>query len=356
MFRKLVIRILLSPFSLIYGVLISLRNGFYDFGILRSSRFSVPVISVGNLTIGGAGKSPHIEFLTAMLKDYINVAILSRGYKRQTKGFRFVAQTDNAYQSGDEPLQFKRKFRDEIVVAVSESRAFGIPQILQQYPDVQTILLDDAFQHREVQPGLNILLTAYENLFTRDYLLPAGRLREWRSAYKRADIIIVSKCPGEMDFVEKEKLFKEINPLENQKIFFSYYEYGYPYNFFNPSQRINLDEKLDVVLLSSIANTDYLLDFLEKKVESIHEVEFADHHNYELNDIEFITKVYKNRTTERKILLTTEKDATRLELHKNVLLEKQIPIFILPVKVVFHFGESESFKELIQKYLLQFKA
>ncbi|MBP8213361.1 MAG: tetraacyldisaccharide 4'-kinase, partial [Saprospiraceae bacterium] len=170
MFRRIIIRILLAPFSLIYGIIISLVNFSYDTGLLKASKFSVPVIGVGNLSIGGAGKTPHIEYIINMLKDYINVATLSRGYKRQTKGFRLVQTSDTALTVGDEPLQYRRKYPD-IVVAVSESRAYAIPQIIQNYPQTQAILLDDSFQHRGVKPGLNILLTAYDTLFTDDYLL-----------------------------------------------------------------------------------------------------------------------------------------------------------------------------------------
>lgn len=356
MLRRWVFFTLLLPFSVLYGTLIYIRNTLYDAGILKSNRFSVPVISVGNLSVGGAGKTPHIEWLTELLKDYINIGILSRGYKRKTTGFRWVSYSDHASDTGDEPLQYKRKYRDEIVVAVSESRAFGIPMMIRQYPDLQTILLDDAFQHREVAPGLNILLTAFDHLYTRDYILPAGRLREWPSSAKRADIIIVSKCPEDHSRIDAPAIIRELRPLPQQKVFFTYYQYDYPYHLSNPSYRIRLDQELDIILLSAIANTKYLLDYLENEAGSIHEIEFTDHHAYSQNDIEFIAKVYNNRNTESKIILTTEKDATRLEPYKSFFIQHQIPVFILPVKVRFHFEGHTEFEKLVKDFLLEFRA
>ncbi len=340
---------------MLYGVIISLINFFYDIGLLKASKFSIPVIGVGNLSIGGAGKTPHIEYLIELLKDYINIATLSRGYKRETKGFRFVQPYDTALTVGDEPLQYRRKYKD-VVVAVSENRAYAIPQILQHYPDTQTILLDDAFQHRGVKPGLNILLTAYDALFTDDFLLPAGRLREWRSGYRRADIIIVSKCPTDINPEIKAQITKKIAPYSYQRIYFSYYEYGYPYNFYEPSQRIYLDDDMDAILLSAIANTDYLLSYLDLKVKSVTDIEFEDHHTFDRHDIEKIHKVFTNHNSQRKLLITTEKDAMRLEIHREALKELKIPVYILPVKVRFHFDEENQFNADIKRFLLDFLA
>lgn len=354
MFRRIVIRILFSPFALLYGLIISFVNFSYDIGLIKASKFSIPVIGVGNLSIGGAGKTPHIEYMIEMLKDYINVATLSRGYKRETKGFKLVNDNDTAITVGDEPLQYRRKYAD-IVVAVSESRAYAIPQILQNFPATQTILLDDSFQHRAVDPGLNILLTAYGSLFCDDYLLPAGRLREWRSGYKRADVIIVTKCPLAISQEEKKQIIAKINPIRGQEVFFTFYEYDYPYYFYNPVQKISLDPKLDVVLLSAIANTGYLMDYLNETVGDVHEVEFADHHFFDRYDIEKIIKVYQNLESERKVIITTEKDATRLEMHRDVLKEHNIPVFILPARVKFHFQGQEEFNGLIKEFLLNFE-
>ena len=230
---------MLAPFSLLYGIGVSLRNFFYKNGILKGVEFDLPLISVGNLSIGGAGKTPHIEYLIRLLKDYLNVATISRGYKRKTKGFLIVKPNYNANAVGDEPLQFARKFQD-VLVTVSESRTFAVPQILMEQPDNQVILLDDAFQHLSIKPGLNILLTEFSYPFTKDYLLPSGRLREWRSAYRRANIIIVSKCPSQITEAEKNALIEDIEPLARQRVYFSYYEYDQPYFILKPDYRFRL--------------------------------------------------------------------------------------------------------------------
>ncbi|MBK9042706.1 MAG: tetraacyldisaccharide 4'-kinase [Saprospiraceae bacterium] len=351
--QKKLIQILLLPLALLYGGIISLRDMFYETGLMKSSKFNLPVISVGNLSIGGAGKSPHIEYLVRLLKDYIDVGILSRGYKRETSGFRLVTVSDTAKTVGDEPKQFKNKFKD-VVVAVDENRAFGIPMMVGQFPGLQAILLDDAFQHRQVEPGLNILLTQYGELFTRDFLLPAGRLREWRSAYKRADIIIVTKCPEELSDIEKDKIRKEINPFDYQKMYFSKFEYDYPYPIYDPRYRIKLDKDIDVILLSAIANTSYLKQYVEGLVKNVFPLEYEDHHHFTKEDIDYIIQKYNSIPSKRKLILTTEKDATRLELFRNAFYEKQIPLFVQPAKVVFLDNGNRDFDEYIKNYLLQF--
>lgn len=351
--REIIIRILLSPISFLYGIGVALRNMMYDSEILRSSKFALPLISVGNLSIGGAGKTPHIEYLIRMLNPYINIATLSRGYARKTKGFRFITQRDSAEVAGDEPLMYARKYKD-IVVAVGENRALAIPQMVKRYPMLQTILLDDAFQHRSVQPSLNILLTQYNRPFTDDYLLPGGRLREWRSAYARADIIIVTKCPQGMTSEEANQFEQKIKPTSKQQIFFTRYKYHYPYSFYNPQQRISLDDELDVTLISAIANTSYLLKFLRSKVKRFNSMEYTDHHNFSELDAEYITKVYKERTATRKIILTTEKDAMRLDKHRKYFTDHNVPIFILPVEVEFLFDDQQRFDQAVKGELMEF--
>lgn len=355
MLQKLIARLILSPFSLLYGIGVSLRDFFYRKNLLKGYKFNVPVISVGNLSVGGAGKTPHIEFLIRLLKDYINIATLSRGYKRKTSGFLEVTKRHNAEDVGDEPLQFKRKFPD-ISVNVSESRAFGIPQIMSKHPDTHTILLDDAFQHRSVEPGLNILLTEYSNPFTRDYLLPMGRLREWRSAYQRADIIIVSKCPKQLSMEERDEWLKELSPFPHQKVFFSYYDYGKPYYIFDARYQLNLQEDLDAVLISAIANTKYLTDYLYPKLNFVKNLDYEDHHFFSNFDMERLKKIYDNIPSSKKVILTTEKDATRMELHREYLTKHKLPIFAMPVEVKFHFEEDEKFKTDIREFLLNFRA
>jgi tetraacyldisaccharide 4'-kinase len=354
MVQNILVKILLTPFSLLYGLGVSLRNFFYSNGLLKSVEFNVPVISVGNLSVGGAGKTPHVEYLIRQLKDFIHVATLSRGYKRKTKGFLEIQPQFDAETAGDEPLQYKRKFQD-ISVHVSESRTFGIPEIMNRHPETQAILLDDAFQHRSVRPGLNILLTEYQHPFTEDYLLPSGRLREWRSAYKRADVIIISKCPPQLDPAEKDRWLEKIDPLPHQRLFFSYYEYGIPYYIFESRFQAKLSPDLDILLISAIARTEYLTHYLEERVNNIISLEFEDHHLFTRYDIGQLNKTFQHMENPKKIILTTEKDAIRMEMHRPYLIEQKLPILAIPVEVKFHFQEGPQFNELIQQYLLDFK-
>ncbi len=355
MVQNILAKILLAPFSLLYGLGVSARNFFYRTGLLKGITFNLPVISVGNLTVGGAGKTPHIEYLVGLLKDYLHVATLSRGYRRKTKGYLEANLRMNAEAVGDEPLQFKRKF-PEITVAVSESRALGIPQIVADHPETQVILLDDAFQHRSVQPGLNIMLTEFSHPFTRDFLLPSGRLREWRSAYRRADVIIVSKCPRDPAAIKPDAWVSEIAPLGHQRLFFSYYDYGRPYYVFDPRYQVELSKGFDVLLICAIARAEYLVGYLEEKVNSVTVVEYEDHHYFTSFDVGQLKRRFDLLESERKVILTTEKDAMRLELHKQYVQENQMPLFAIPVEVKFHFDQDGNFDQMIKDYLLAFKA
>lgn len=355
MIQKFLVKILLFPFSLLYGLGISLRDFFYRKGILKAIAFDIPTIAVGNLSIGGAGKTPHIEYLIRLLKDYLYVATLSRGYQRKTRGYLEVLSNHTAEQVGDEPLQFRRKFPD-IVVTVSESRTFAIPEIVGKYQQTQVILLDDAFQHRSIEPGLNVLLTEFSLPFTRDLLLPAGRLREWKSGYRRADVIVVSKCPPQVSEQEKVDLIKELNLFPNQKVFFSYYKYLRPYYILNRAYELPLEEDLDVLLICAIAGTDYLVEHLETKVGSVKILEYEDHHFFSKHDIGHLQKTFEEIDSNKKVILTTEKDAMRLELHQPYLQENQLPIFAIPVEVDFHFDQKEAFDELIRQFLIEFRS
>lgn len=354
MVQNVLVKILLMPISLLYGLVVSLRNGMYKRGFLKGFTFNLPVISVGNLTVGGTGKSPHIEMLIRMLNPYINIATLSRGYGRKSKGYLEINENHNAEQAGDEPLQFKRKFPD-VLVTVAESRSLGIPKIVQAHPNTQTILLDDAFQHLAINPSLNILLTEYSKPFSEDFLLPSGRLREWRSAYVRANVIIVSKCPPEMTLDQKEMIIEKIKPLPEQQVFFTYYEYENPRSIFNPANQILLSEDHDIVLNCAIAGTDYLLSYLNDRVNFIKMLEYEDHHYFSNFEVAQLGKIYQNIPSDKKIILTTEKDAMRLEIHKSYLLENALPVYVLPIKVAFHFDEEKTFQNLVQNHLLEFK-
>lgn len=351
----IVIRVLLLPLALLYGLAVGFRNLMYRIGILRSVRFDLPVISVGNLSVGGAGKSPHIEYLIRWLHQYLNVAVLSRGYGRNTSGYRPVTVIDTAEMVGDEPLQFKRKFT-EVPVCVSESRALGVPELVKRNPETQCVLLDDAFQHLAVTPGLNILLTEYSRPFTRDWLLPSGRLREARYGYRRADIIVVTKCPPELSAAQRRKLVQEIDPFPRQKVFFSRYRYGQPYELLRPDLKRPLDFDTDVLLVSAIANTDYLLQHLGQSVKSAQTLEYEDHHLFKEDELQEMLRRFERMQSRNKIILTTEKDAMRLEMHQNFFWEKGLPVYVLPVEVEFCDGDEAGFQEEVKKVLLDFKS
>lgn len=349
------IRILLAPVSMLFGIGVSLRDFFYRKRLLMSFKFDLPVIAVGNLSVGGAGKTPHIEYLIRMLQPYLNVATLSRGYRRKTTGYRVVQGNSTVEQVGDEPLMFKRKFPD-VFVTVNEQRALGIPQIVKDQPGTQVILLDDAFQHRSVQPGLNLLLTEFQRPFTRDYLLPTGRLREWRRSYRRADMIVVTKCPEDLKLEEKEALTKEINPYPHQPICFSSYRYLRPYYILNGRYRLDLQEDMSVLMVCAIAGTDYLQDYLESKVQRVRVKSYTDHHVFDSTDMDDIVTIFGAMPGQKKLIVTTEKDAMRFAIHRDFLIEKQIPMVVLPVEVYFHFDGKEIFEKKVKDFLLDFKS
>jgi tetraacyldisaccharide 4'-kinase len=352
--EDIVIRVLLLPIGLLYGIGVGIRNLLYRVGILRSVRFDIPVISIGNISVGGTGKSPHIEYLIQWLHQYIDIAVLSRGYGRKTFGYRAVTSLDTAEQSGDEPLQFKRKFPD-VPISVSESRALGVPELIKFNPSTQCVFLDDAFQHLAVTPGLNVLLTEFGRPFTKDWLLPAGRLREWRYAYRRADIIIVTKCPDQISAKQRYDMIMDIDPFPRQKIYFSKYRYSIPYDLLRPDVRRPIDLTTDVFLISAIANTDYLLQYLGKEARSVQTLEFEDHHFFEEADLQEMVKRFTRMDSKNKIIITTEKDATRLELHQAQIWQLGIPVYVLPTEVVFCDNDEVEFQSDIKKFLLEFK-
>jgi tetraacyldisaccharide 4'-kinase len=354
MINEWVLKILLSPLALLYGVGVAIRNGLYAVGLLRGVKFSVPVISIGNLSVGGAGKTPHTEYIIRLLHEYIYVSVVSRGYKRKTSGYIEVGLQHQAHQVGDEPLQFKRKF-PHIPVVVAESRSLAIPQMVRKYPGLQLVLLDDGYQHREVVPGLNIMLTEYSRLYTRDWLLPVGRLREWRSEAKRADVIVVTKCPPILSQEERNAIEREVKRRTGQQIFFSRYIYGHPYRMYSQvGERQPLHAHLDVLLVAGIAGTEYLMEYVSEQCYDVRLLEYNDHHPFSDFDVRDIERHFQVMSDERqKIILTTEKDAMRLDIHREWILSRQLPIYILPVAVQFIDGPG--FDECIKNWLLNFK-
>ena len=355
MVRNIILKVLLFPFSLLYGILSYLNGLLYDTGVLSSLKFTIPTINVGNLTVGGTGKTPHTEYLINLLQPFIKLAVLSRGYKRKTRGFKEVKINDSVFDAGDEPLLFKRKY-PMLNVYVSENRVDGISQMLMKTPDIQTVLLDDAYQHRAINPYLNILLTEYHFPFFNDFFLPSGRLREWRSAYKRANIIIASKCPMDLSIAEKDEFILKLKPTDRQKVFFTFYRYYNPYFLYDINKRIELNSDMSVLLISALASTSYLHSYLEEKTDDLHSLEFTDHHIFTHDEMMHFKEIYDNLGNENKIILTTEKDAMRLDIHREFIKKNNLPIFILPVAVGFLFNQKDEFDQLIKKYLLEFKS
>ena len=341
-------RILLLPISFLYHIVLAIRHKFYDWHILKTTRFEKPVICVGNLNLGGTGKTPHTEYLIRLLKDEYRVATLSRGYGRKTKGFKQAESTSTYEDLGDEPLQYSKKF-PKIQVAVDEDRVDGVRKLLRSKYDPEVILLDDAFQHRKIQAGLNILLTEYQQLYCDDFLFPAGTLRDIKSAAKRADIIVVSKSPKDLDEEKKQQISSKLKPTEKQKVFFSYLEYA-PLQSLNEKARTISAEGADAVLaFCGIANPKPFLEELKTCFKTIDFLHFADHHAYSENDIKTILNHFESLSGEKKIIVTTEKDAARLTNSPYLCQFERVPLYDLPVTVRFH--EQEKFNEEILEYV-----
>lgn len=305
-----VLRFLLFPFAVVYNLITALRNLFFDVGILKSTSFKTPVIVVGNLNVGGTGKSPQIEYLIRLLKDRYEVAVLSRGYKRKTTGFLTVDASCTAEEVGDEPLQFFKKFKG-ITVAVDADRTHGIKELLKRESPPEIVLLDDAFQHRKVKAGFYIVLTKYNDLFSDDFLLPTGNLRESRRGAKRADIIIVTKCPEELSEKEKQSIHQKLKATPKQKVFFTAITYNDHLKGSTKSSVNDLRNK-DVVLVTGIANPNPLLAYLKSKEINFTHLNYPDHHNFSSQDIKKIDSVFNDVPSKEKIIVTTEKDYVRL--------------------------------------------
>ena len=344
-------RYLLFPFSLIYGGIILLRNYLFDKKIFKSASFNFPLICVGNIAVGGTGKTPMTEYLIEMLQNKYAVATLSRGYKRKTKGFAIANAQTTALEIGDEPMQFHEKF-PSVTVAVGEERFEAIPQILHDRPQTEVIILDDAFQHRSVKAGLNILLTEYHNLYSRDFMMPAGDLRDVRLSAKRAEIIIVTKCPSTIAEKERGSIEKGLNVQPNQKLFFSEILYDSPYHIFN-KKKYEMNEKTDLLLITGIANPKPLKSFLEEHVHSFDMLNYPDHHIFSSIDLKDILKHFDKITSGYKIILTTEKDAVRLKKFEKELSD--LPIYALPVKLQLMFNEGLVFNKQVIDFVERFK-
>jgi tetraacyldisaccharide 4'-kinase len=348
--------ILLYPFSLLYGLITTIRNLLYDWKLLPSHEFSFPVICVGNITVGGTGKTPHTEYLAALFAKSFKIAILSRGYKRRSKGFIRATSSSKVFDIGDEPLQICRKF-PEIIVAVDSNRVRGIKRIIKENPGTEVIILDDGFQHRRVLPGLAILLTDFERLFTRDHLLPYGNLRESKSNMRRADIIVVTKTPPDFAPIQRRLICKEINKAPYQNLFFSTTIYKDPVPVF---ENIMLQGKTcpeilrhgnAILLVTGIANPRPLKRHLEFFKTQIKHLCFPDHHNYTEKDLARITEAFNELNSQVKYIITTEKDSARFR--ELIHIENSIKQYFYYIPVGIHFlnDDKEYFDNLMTDYV-----
>lgn len=337
-------RKLLLPFSGIFWIIVSLRNVFYKLRIFKFKKFKIPVICIGNLSVGGTGKSPHVMLVADLLKDEFQTAMLSRGYGRKTSGLVVANYSSKVYDIGDEPLQFFNRFKNKIVVAVCENRIVGINHLLNNYRS-EVILMDDGFQHRQVKPGFSILLTDFNEPYTSDYLLPAGNLREPRSAAGRADVIVITKCPDAFTVKQKEKLISKIKPKSDQKIFFS--KIVYSNSVIHHRYNIDSDEwrDYDIVLVTGIAKSKILVDYVKSRFNSVQHLEFPDHHNFSGSDIQKIDNEFEKLKVQKKIILTTEKDYMRLK-DERALIEN---LFYLPIQI--ELNDETAFRETILNYV-----
>ncbi len=343
-----ILRKILYPFSVLYGEITSARNTFYNKGILKSTSFDIPTIVVGNLSVGGTGKTPQIEYLVRLLQNEYKIAILSRGYKRSTKGFIIADTMTTVSDIGDEPMQYYTKFKN-IIVAVDADRVHGITELskLDDTPDV--ILLDDAFQHRKVEAGLNILLTSYGDLYIDDKMLPTGNLREKIEGADRAQIIIVTKCPNELSEQQQFEITKKLKIELHQTVFFSTIKYGKEIIGKEAKLPINELSNSEIVLVTGIANTDPLTQFLDKMNSLYHHIKFTDHHNFTEKDYlkirEGYSKIKIDNPEASGLILTTEKDYVRSFTGKD-------NFYYLSIETEF-IDHKNDFNKLIKKYVEQ---
>jgi tetraacyldisaccharide 4'-kinase len=344
-------RVLLLPFAILYGWIVSLRNWLYNKQYLKSVEFNVPMICVGNLSLGGTGKSPMVEHLLALLSDEYKLATLSRGYKRKTKGYALANETTTALEIGDEPMQFHIK-HPNVAVAVGERRIEAIPQLIQDVPNLQAIILDDAFQHREIVAGFNIILTDYNNLYCDDIFFPTGDLRDERKSAKRADIIVVTKCPSNLTEEERDEIIDKLYPAQHQSVFFTCIAYETPYHIYNPSEQWVLTMRDEVLLVCGIANPLPLKEYLHENTDTYYQISYSDHHIFSIEDLNEIKDKFDQITSKSKLILTTEKDAVRLVKYTEELHD--IPLYVLPIKPHFLFDAENVFNKLVMDYLAQF--
>ncbi len=338
-------------------MVIWVRNLLFDKGILKSKGYNLPIIAVGNLTTGGTGKTPHIEYLIRLLRKSYKVATLSRGYGRISQGYIHAKGECSTKEIGDEPMQYFTKFPD-ISVNVAEKRSEAIEHLIHSLQKPQVILMDDAFQHRSVVAGLNILLIEYDTIFKQDYLLPGGNLREPLSSKKRADVIIFSKSPSIIVPIEKKRILEIIAPEEHQQVYFSYLKYGEFHKVFGQQSPMHMgasyymEKRFTILLVTGIANPAGLIEYLRRHTDKLETILFPDHHEFTPKDLDKITETFNNIANQSKIIVTTEKDAMRLRNPELDPAIQKLPFFFLPIEVFIH-QEEDKFNTMINEYVRQ---
>ena len=350
--------IILFPFSLLYGIVISIRNFFFDHEIIKITSFKIPIICIGNLSVGGTGKTPHTEYVLDILKHSWKSAMLSRGYKRQTKGFFLANENSTSITIGDEPYQIYKKF-PTVVVAVDEKRVHGVNKLIETYPDLQLVVLDDAYQHRQIHAGFSILLTDFSNLYTRDLMMPAGTLREWKRGSKRADIIVVTKCPANFKPIDMRIIETEIKPETNQLLFFSTYIYDEIIPVFPDSDpetwtfnRIK-ETSAEALLVAGIVSPEPMVEQIRKYTNNVETLFFEDHHAFQSKDYVLIKSRFEMLKSEEKIILVTEKDASRLVSDPNFPELLKSRTFAMPIRVEILNKQEKLFIQKIKNYVVE---
>jgi tetraacyldisaccharide 4'-kinase len=345
------LKLFLAPFAVIYGAVIYIRNLLFDIGILPSQSFSAPIVCIGNLTVGGTGKTPHTEYLIKLLSQDYQVATLSRGYKRKSKGFILANCNSTSLDIGDEPLQMSLKF-SEVTVAVDEKRVRGISQLLACKPNTEIILLDDAFQHRYVKPGLSVLLTSHNNLIYKDFFLPFGSLRDSFAQRKRANIIIITKCPNDLTLTEQNSIIQRLKVKDYQSVFFTTYTYGDIKSIFTDDTLVpSSSNQLPVMAMAGIADPKPFFSQLQNKYNVCERIEFPDHFNFTEKKIRTIFEKFSKAKGNPIAIVTTEKDAARVRGIKNLPKEIKDIFFYIPIEVEFLNGKAKDFNDKIHEYV-----
>lgn len=348
--------IFLYPVSVIYRLITSTRNFLYNTGILPTVEFNIPVICVGNITVGGTGKTPHTEYLAGLLSEKYKVAVLSRGYKRKSSGFRIVTPASTVAEAGDEPLQISRKFPD-VLVAVDRNRVNGVREILKIQPDTEVIILDDAFQHRRITPGLSILLSDFERLIYMDHMLPYGDLRESISNMRRADIILITKSPPDISPIQRRLIVKEINKAPYQNLYFTSIKYNPPMPLFNrenPSAQlpdISIFSGAGIVLITGIANPAPLKKYLNETAGEITHLHYSDHYRFREADLKTFYDAFDSLKSSVRYILTSEKDSVRIKEFANIAEPYKSSFYYIPVGIHFLNEDNNEFDNLIIQYV-----